>query len=219
MRKIIVALLWAGTVLAQPAAGPAGQSVPESQQDAQSGARGRLRELVAQLAEAQARLLDLRSTLAENHPYVLNMQAKIRELETQLAQAQRVASVNQAASPPKIALQDRWWRNPATAQYVGLTSDQQKKMDDVFQQYRLKLTGLNAELERQEIVLEPLVDAEPLDEAKITAQIDRVAQARAELEKANGRMLLGIRKLLTPDQWTKLNPGFSLAPGPKVSAK
>jgi hypothetical protein len=31
-----------------------------------------------------------------------------------------------------------------------------------------------------------------------------VAQARAELEKANARMLLGIRRVLTPDQWKKL---------------
>jgi Spy/CpxP family protein refolding chaperone len=87
----------------------------------------------------------------------------------------------------------------------------------VFQQYRLKLIDLNGALQKEEITLEPLVSAEPLDEAKITAQIDRVAQARAELEKANGRMLLGIRKLLMPDQWSKLNQGFSLIPAKKVT--
>jgi hypothetical protein len=31
-----------------------------------------------------------------------------------------------------------------------------------------------------------------------------VAQARAELEKANARMLLGIRRVLNQDQWKKL---------------
>jgi hypothetical protein len=31
-----------------------------------------------------------------------------------------------------------------------------------------------------------------------------VAQARAELEKANARMLLGIRRVMTADQWQKL---------------
>ena len=34
-----------------------------------------------------------------------------------------------------------------------------------------------------------------------TAQVEAVA---AELEKANARMLLGIRQVMTPDQWTKL---------------
>jgi protein CpxP len=53
-------------------------------------------------------------------------------------------------------------------------------------------------------LLEPLMDAERLDEAKTLVQIDRVAQARAELEKANARMLLGIRQVMTADQWSKL---------------
>ena len=52
--------------------------------------------------------------------------------------------------------------------------------------------------------MEPLVAAEPPDENKLLAQIDKVAQARAELEKANARMLLELRGQLTHDQWVKL---------------
>jgi Spy/CpxP family protein refolding chaperone len=137
---------------------------------------------------------------------------KLAELELEASKASHMLA---ELTGPKAVLPDQWWRNGATAQLVGLTADQQKKMDDVFQQYKLKLIDLNASLQKDELILEPLVSAEPLDEAKITAQIDRVAQARAELEKANGRMLLGIRKLLTPDQWSKLNAGFSLMPGKK----
>ena len=47
----------------------------------------------------------------------------------------------------------------------------------------------------------------PPDTAKALAQIDKVAQARAALEKENAKMLLGIRGVLTPDQWTKLRAG------------
>jgi Spy/CpxP family protein refolding chaperone len=50
-----------------------------------------------------------------------------------------------------------------------------------------------------------MLSANPPDMTKTMAQIDKVAQARADLEKANARMLLGIRVLLTPDQWTKLH--------------
>ena len=67
------------------------------------------------------------------------------------------------------------------------------------------VTNLNAALEKEEIMMEPRVSADQVDEAKVAAEIDRIAQARAELEKANGRMLLGIRKQLTPEQWNKLN--------------
>ena len=52
--------------------------------------------------------------------------------------------------------------------------------------------------------MEPMLAANPPDTNKILAQIDQAAQARAELEKANAKMLLGIRNVLTPDQWTKL---------------
>jgi Spy/CpxP family protein refolding chaperone len=98
----------------------------------------------------------------------------------------------------------RWWSDPQTAEMLGLTGDQVKKMDDIFQQHRLKLIDLNASLEKEEAILEPLVGADQPDDNKVVAQIDRVAQARAELEKANSRMLWSVRRVLTPEQWKKL---------------
>jgi protein CpxP len=98
----------------------------------------------------------------------------------------------------------RWWNNPELSQKLGLTADQQKRMDDIFQQSRLKLIDLNASLQKEEVVMEPLMAADQPDESKILSQIDRVAQARAELEKANARMLLGIRRVLNQEQWKKL---------------
>lgn len=98
----------------------------------------------------------------------------------------------------------RWWDNPTMAQKLGLTADQQKRMDDIFQQNRLKLIDLNAAVQKAEVTMEPLVSADQPDEAKIETQIDRVAQARADLEKANARFLLAIRQVLTPEQWNKL---------------
>ena len=98
----------------------------------------------------------------------------------------------------------RWWSNPEMVQKLGLSADQQKRMDDIFQQNRLRLIDLNASLQKEEVILEPLMQADQPDEARVVAQIDKVAQARAELEKANARFLLGIRRVLTPDQWKKL---------------
>ncbi len=101
-------------------------------------------------------------------------------------------------------LPGRWWNNPQMVQKLAINSDQQKKMDDIFQQNRLRLIDLNATLQKEELIMEPLVGADQPDETKILGQIDKVAQARAELEKANARFLLGIRRILTPDQWKKL---------------
>lgn len=98
----------------------------------------------------------------------------------------------------------RWWNDPRIAQQLNLTDQQKHQMDDIFLQHRLKLIDLNANLEKQETLLHPMIEADQPDEAKILAQIDAVAQARADLEKANARMLFDLRKTLTPEQWQKL---------------
>ena len=51
------------------------------------------------------------------------------------------------------------------------------------------------------------MSADQPDEAKIRTEIDRLAQARAELEKANAQMLLGLRMVLSADQWKRLQQG------------
>lgn len=98
----------------------------------------------------------------------------------------------------------KWWTDPTLVQRLGLTPEQQNRMDSIFQQSRLKLIDLNASLQKEEAIIEPLLEAEHPDETKVVAQIDRIAQARAELEKANARMLLGFRAALTQEQWKKL---------------
>jgi len=100
-----------------------------------------------------------------------------------------------------------FWRNTEWAKTLGLTTDQQKKMDDIFHQFRLKLIDLTAALEKEELTLEPLIGQgrpEAENEAKVLTQIDRIAAARAELEKGNSKMMFTILQVLTPDQWTKL---------------
>ena len=98
-----------------------------------------------------------------------------------------------------------WWKSPRVVERLSLTADQTKKMDDIVERSRLDLIDLRANLEKQQVMLEPLMDANPVDAAKASAQIDKVANARADLEKANAKMLLSIRGVLTPDQWTKLH--------------
>ena len=112
----------------------------------------------------------------------------------------------------------RWWNNPELVQKLGLTPDQQKKMEAIFEQSRPGLTDLLTNVRKEEMAMEPLLSADQPDEGRILAQIDRIAAARAELEKANARMLLGLRRVLTPDQWKTLqanepHPRFRFGPG------
>jgi protein CpxP len=116
----------------------------------------------------------------------------------------------------------RWWDNPQLAEKYKLTDAQRKAMDEIYQQHRLTLVDLHATLEKAELGMEPLIGEDQPDEGKILSQIDRVAQARAELEKANARMLLGIRKELTPDQWKQIRADRSahrIGPGSHMEGR
>ena len=98
----------------------------------------------------------------------------------------------------------RWWNEPAMIEKLKLTDDQRKGMDAILLQHRETLIDLRGSVDKAELGMEPLMRDDQPNEAKILAQIDKVAQARAELEKANARFLLAIRAKLTPDQWKTL---------------
>ncbi|HTX75664.1 MAG TPA: periplasmic heavy metal sensor [Terracidiphilus sp.] len=126
----------------------------------------------------------------------------------------------------------RWWNNPKVIDQLKLTDDQRKDMDQILLQHREELIDMRASVEKAELAMEPLLNVDQPNEQAVLAQIDKVAQARAELEKANARFLLALRAKLTPDQykqlqtwrsqvhnrpmrqWRKGGPGAPGGPGP-----
>lgn len=103
--------------------------------------------------------------------------------------------------PPGLG---KWWKNSDVVAKLQLSDAQIKQIEDTFLDFRLKLIDLHAEVERQEARLQPLIEADQPDEAKVSSQIDLVIAARGKLEKANTMMMLAIRKVLTVEQWKKL---------------
>jgi periplasmic protein CpxP/Spy len=98
----------------------------------------------------------------------------------------------------------QFWNNPKVVEKLKLTDDQRKAMDGILDDHRMTLIDLRASLEKAEVAMQPLMRADDPNENAILAQIDKIAQARAELEKANARFLLAIRSKLTPDQWKQV---------------
>jgi len=98
----------------------------------------------------------------------------------------------------------QWWNSPRMVERLKLTDDQRKAMDAILLQHREKLIDLRANLEKAELAMQPLMAADTPNDSAISAQIDKVVQARAELERANARFLLAIRDKLTADQWKEI---------------
>jgi Spy/CpxP family protein refolding chaperone len=98
----------------------------------------------------------------------------------------------------------QFWNRPKIIERLKMTDEQRKSFDGIYLEHREKLIDLRGGVEKAELELEPLMGADQPNEARILSQIDKVAQARAELEKANARFLLAIRAKLTPEQWKQL---------------
>lgn len=94
----------------------------------------------------------------------------------------------------------RWWDDKKFAKSLGLNGDQQKRMDAVFGQNRDALLLRNDALQKAEDRLEALTRGGKVPESALFAEIDRVAQAKADLEKAYAHMLLQLREEMTPEQ-------------------
>jgi Spy/CpxP family protein refolding chaperone len=97
-----------------------------------------------------------------------------------------------------------WWKNSDVVKQLGTSDAQVQQIERIYQDSRMRLIDLKANLEKEEARLEPLVEADNPDEGLISSQIDKVAAARAELEKSNALMQVAIRRVLTLDQWKKL---------------
>jgi Spy/CpxP family protein refolding chaperone len=105
----------------------------------------------------------------------------------------------------QLAPPGRWWDDKHYVKTLHLRSDQQKRMDGLFDENRAVLVNRYQALQQEESKLEALSRAQTLDEATLFAQIDRVSAARADLEKANTHLMLQVRKEMDADQVTRLD--------------
>jgi Spy/CpxP family protein refolding chaperone len=99
----------------------------------------------------------------------------------------------------------RWWDDKHYAKTLHLRPDQKKRMDGFFDENRANLVSRYEALQQEEQKMEVLSHAQTLDESALFAQIDRVAQARADLEKATTHLMLQVRKEMDADQITRLD--------------
>jgi len=109
-----------------------------------------------------------------------------------------------APMPPVRGFGGSWWKNSELAEKLKLTDQQKQQLEQTFLDYRLKLVDLRADVERQELKLQPLMDADQLNESQISSQLDTLLAARMKLEKTNAMMNVSMRKVLTADQWKQL---------------
>jgi Spy/CpxP family protein refolding chaperone len=87
---------------------------------------------------------------------------------------------------------------------LGLTADQSRELESIFQATLPAMRTDKDEIERQEQVLSRLMNEARISEAEIGQAVDRVEATRARASKTRLLMLYRMYRVLTPDQRQKL---------------
>lgn len=98
----------------------------------------------------------------------------------------------------------RWWDDHSFARNLKLRPDQQARMDAIFEQNRPALVASLDNVKQAEAKMDQLSRSPSPDEDALFAQIQKVTDARAELQKAYTHYLLQLRKEMDPDQIKRL---------------
>jgi Spy/CpxP family protein refolding chaperone len=95
----------------------------------------------------------------------------------------------------------KWWQSDHYKKELGLTAEQTRRMEEIFQKAMPQLKVQKSALDAAEEKFGRLV--EKGEDAAVMEQINVVEAARAELNKGRTLMLYGMRKAMTRDQWVK----------------
>ena len=95
---------------------------------------------------------------------------------------------------------ERWWRNPEMRRQLGLTKQQQDKIDAISVSTRPEIETLYGELRKRETTLDTLLAKSDADESTVFAAIDRVEHVRYEINRSYVFMVYRMHRCLTPEQ-------------------
>lgn len=108
----------------------------------------------------------------------------------------------------------KWWQNSEIVSKLRLSDAQVSQLNTVFYNHKLKLIDYGAEMEKQDLKLQALLDADQPDEGQVGSQVDQVLAARGKLEREYTMMNLNLRKVLSVEQWRQLKAVRGDAAGP-----
>ena len=98
----------------------------------------------------------------------------------------------------------RWWRAPRIVETLGLTEEQQTRLEAIFRGAANDLIDRKAEVEKQNVALRGELDQRQLNRQAIQQIAGRLSEARGRLFDRELMMLVDMRGVLNEQQWQKL---------------
>ncbi len=105
---------------------------------------------------------------------------------------------------PLAGFLDQFWNDPAVTGELRLTDVQRKQLQDATLTQRLSLIDGGADALKAVARLSALLEADQLDDAAYKQQLNNLATAAGKLVQDFGEMAVTPRRVLTLEQWRKL---------------
>lgn len=99
----------------------------------------------------------------------------------------------------------KWWINPEHRQELGITDEQSRQIDAIFESMFPPQRAKYREAEKIESELSKVMKDYSADAETLRAQVERMEQLHAERRALRTIMLYRINQLLTPEQRVKLD--------------
>ena len=94
----------------------------------------------------------------------------------------------------------RWWDDRSVIRTVGISSDQKRKLDSVFDSNKPAILAAYKNFLNEQSKLAAVSKDPNADQAKVFAAIDAVNQARAALQKTTAQMYIELKRQMSAEQ-------------------
>jgi Spy/CpxP family protein refolding chaperone len=102
----------------------------------------------------------------------------------------------------------KWWQMPGVAKKLGLTSEEQQKLDDLFLRSRRQMIDLTSSVQKEKLELEMILDEQNFDEPACRDRFKKFQHARTNVANERFGFLIEVRKLLGHDRYRQLKTEF-----------
>jgi len=98
----------------------------------------------------------------------------------------------------------KWWQRPEIVQELGLTSEQQDKLDEIFRTAANGLIDAKGDVEKLQVALRGELDRAQIRRAEVLRIAGQLSDARGRLFERELTMLMDMRGVLSDQQWNRV---------------
>ncbi len=120
--------------------------------------------------------------------------------------------ISMTCLPGVVAAQDvpsgKWWYNKKVVQNLNLTPEEIHKLDGLYEGSHRKLIDLTSAVKREQFELDTLLGKEPVNDAEVRKQFNRLEKARTDLADERLGFVIRVREIIGADRFQQLKTSY-----------